>query len=85
MTEMKKNPVKGDVVTYVDRVGRRQPALVTNVFDHVTADGIGPYPTVNLVLILQDANREDSYGRQIEHETSIVHKTNTTAPGFYWE
>ena len=83
--EGKKNPVKGDVVMYVDRVGRKQPALVTNVFDYATANGPAPFPTVNLALISQDEAREDSYGRQLERETSIVHKTNTTAPGFYWE
>ena len=41
-------------------------------------------PGVNVVLVSQDAKKDDPYGRQIERETSIPHQMNQVAHGFYW-
>ena len=69
----------GDVVTYSDRERVEQPALVQTV--HGPADA---RPALNLVLISKDEKKTDPYGRQTEHETSVVHETNQSAGGFFW-
>ena len=62
----------GETVTYVDHVGVEHQALLTAVWDETEI------PTVNLVYVSE-------YGRQIRRETSIVHQSRTTAPGFFWK
>lgn len=52
----------GDPVTYVDEVRERRAALV----QHVWHQGM-----VNVVVVSKDATRDDQYGRQTEHATSV--------------
>jgi len=66
----------GDPIVYVDPKGVKHNALVTAVWDK---------QCINLIYVSGDPQREDSYGRQIERETSIVHAIIQTAPGNYWE
>lgn len=69
----------GDTVTYVDSLRQERPALVTNVGAPDEA------PWLNLVVVSDDPARDDSYGRQIERFTSVVHQSRQTAPGNYWK
>ena len=63
MTEARKVNV-GEAVTFVDPLRVERPALVTAVWS----------PTcINVVFVSGDANRNDSYGRQTEHQTSVAH------------
>jgi hypothetical protein len=41
-------------------------------------------PGCNLIFISGDPARKDSCGRQTEHSTSVVHKSNQPAHGNYW-
>jgi hypothetical protein len=69
----------GGVVTYVDPNAVERPALVTAI--HGAREGT---PSLNLVFVSLDDDREDTYGRQIERETSIVHENDQHAHGNYW-
>ena len=71
----------GEVVIYVDRVGREYKALVTAVWGEWKAD---PPPSLNVVFVSNDPEKDDPYGRQIERETSIVHVSQQGAPGFMY-
>lgn len=66
----------GDVVTYVDPTGLEHKALVTAAWS----------PTcVNVVFVNNDAKMTDTYGRQIERATSVIHSsTPGRAYGNYW-
>lgn len=66
----------GQSVIYVDPVGNDHPALVTAVWSETC---------VNLVFVSGDPAREDTYGRQIERETSVTHASvQGQAHGRYW-
>ena len=52
----------GDAVVFVDPVRREHPAIVTAVWSR---------DCVNVVFVSTDENKSDSYGRQIERETSV--------------
>jgi len=39
---------------------------------------------VNIVLVDSDPQKEDSYGRQIRRETSVVHLSQNAAKGNCW-
>lgn len=78
----------GERVIYVDKWGIPRDALITiwwaggqEVAEYRSANG---EPGCNLAFISGDPNRDDSCGRQIERETSVVHKTHQPAHGFYW-
>lgn len=73
----------GSPVTFTDEHGKSRPALVTAVWGKEVYD-LDP-PSINVVFISDDATREDSYGRQIERHTSVVHRQNQGAHGMYWE
>ena len=34
--------------------------------------------------VVSEPDKADPYGRQIERETSVVHKSDQVAPGMYW-
>lgn len=70
-----RQPQCGEVVVYVDPVGMRRPALVTQPW--------GP-TCVNLVFVSGDESRSDSYGRQIERQSSCVHVSVMPVHGNYW-
>jgi hypothetical protein len=75
----------GDYVFFVDPLSRPRAALVTAVWgDQPAYMPVTREPGLNVVLVSNDPARADSYGRQIERETSVVHVTNQPAPGLYW-
>jgi hypothetical protein len=78
----------GQHIVYVDPKGQRREALVTvwwsgdqRVPEYVSESG---EPGCNVVIVSDDDQRTDKYGRQIEHETSVVHKSKQVAHGRYW-
>ena len=69
-------------VKYVDHEGVEHDALVTEV--HGPEEWNQEFYSVNLVYITKDASKRDSYGAQLERDTSVVHKDNQSALGNYW-
>jgi hypothetical protein len=47
--------------------------------------GIIGAPSINILVISDNPDKSDSYGRQIEHETSVPHKEDQRAHGYYWD
>lgn len=73
----------GDAVIWVDALSHPHPALVTAVWGQYNPDD--PLsPGLNVVLVSTDESKDDSYGRQIERQTSQVHVSRQVAPGMYW-
>lgn len=73
----------GQGVIYVDKYGKARDALVTNWW-HQSPERPDSEASVNIVFISDDVQKDDTYGRQLERETSVVHKSQQSAPGFYW-
>ena len=74
-------------VKYVDSHGQMHDALVTTCWGNREFDLDDPktfLPAINIVYVLLDPARRDQWGQQKEHDSSVVHKSNTTAPGKYW-
>lgn len=69
----------GDAITYVDEHRNPHNAIVITVHGDPNDN-----PTINLVFVSNDPDARDSYGRQIERKTSIVHESRTTATGMFW-
>jgi len=71
----------GQAVTYVDSLGIRRPAIVTNVGQPDKDD-----TWLNVVVVVLDENQSDTYGRKIERFTSVSHfsKHGAAMPGNYW-
>ena len=65
----------GDHVIWVDPVGRQFNALVTAVWSQTC---------INVVFVSNDESKTDSYGRQIERETSVCNRLSTTVHGRYF-
>jgi hypothetical protein len=65
----------GDVVIFVDAVGRDQNALVTAAWGS---------DCLNLVMVSLDEKALDNYGRQTERSTSVLHVSIQPAHGMYW-
>jgi DNA/RNA endonuclease YhcR with UshA esterase domain len=65
----------GDSVTYVDPTGVERDALVTAVH--------GPW-CINLIYVSGDTARNDTYGRQIERESSVSIQSEYTAHGRFF-
>jgi len=84
----------GDPVIFFDQFGLEHNALLTAIHgERYTYDkGIDKDPTVtkvenpsvNLLLISPDTKREDTYGRQIERQSSVVHTFNQGAWGNFY-
>ncbi len=75
----------GDVVTFIDSTRKEHNALVTAVWDGYHGKEKNPrQPSLNLVVVLDDENMEDPYGRQIRRETSVVHISNQSAKAYCW-
>jgi hypothetical protein len=72
---MDTQPKVGDHVIYVDPVARQHDALVTAVW--------GP-TCINIVYVSGDKTRDDTYGRQIERQTSLCHRSLSPAHGQYY-
>ncbi len=75
----------GDTVQFFDPYGKPHTALVTTIFTSGHPGDDGPKPSVNLVFVSDDETKTDQYGRQIERNTSVVHKSNQYAHGMYWD
>lgn len=79
----------GDHVRFTDQVGRTHDALVTAVHGgNVNLGDDEAYledrPSLNLVWVNDDPEHYDQYGRQIKRDTSITHRGDQAAHGFYW-
>ena len=75
----------GHQVVFTDEHGRPIPALLTAIHgDEYDHEGTMHYPCVNLVFCSLDEEKTDPYGRQIERHTSVPHKLESSAHGFYW-
>ena len=76
----------GDPVVFVDAKFVEHAALVTHVWGAETyPDDGGRKPGLNIIYVSNDANREDQYGRQIIHETSVTHITMNEARAMVWK
>ena len=84
----------GDPVIFFDQFGMEHHALLTAIhgerytydkgYDNEPTIEKIENPSVNLLLISPDPKREDTYGRQIERESSVVHSSNQGAWGNFW-
>ncbi len=74
---------KGAHVIYVDSLGRPQNGLV-QIWHGLEGIERGNIPCCNILVLSLDELKEDTYGRQSEHYTSVVHKSSQPAHGFYW-
>lgn len=89
MTEQKL-PKVGDAVKIVTADYTETFGLVTAVHGtgYTRGEDFIP-PLINLVYVSPDANKSDSYGRQIQREmTSVNHKINTQGmpkAGYYYD
>lgn len=63
----------------MDAVGKHHNALVTAVWGTIEQ-----VPCINIVIVSTDEAKQDQYGRQLERNTSLVHKTNQAAHGMYY-
>ncbi len=77
-----KKPEIGQTVVFVDAHGMGHPALITAVHG---SSGPNWQPSINLVFVTDDTSKTDPYGRQIERNTSVVHKSMQGAHGMFWE
>ena len=74
----------GQHVLYVDALSKPRPAILTAVWRHPEYQRLALIPGVNLVVVSDDPSKDDTYGRQIERFTSVVHRANQPSPGWYW-
>jgi len=76
----------GQPVVFIDQHRNRVPALIQCVHGEPSEhEGHEYYPCVNLVFVSRDQNRSDSYGRQIEHQTSVSYwSSQRPVVGFCW-
>lgn len=70
-----REPKAGEAVIYVDPVGVAHAAIVTQPWSSTC---------VNLVYVTSDEARKDSYGRQIERQSSLMHASVVPVHGNYW-
>lgn len=69
-------PKAGDHVVYTDAFGVSHNTVVTHGW---TKD------VCNLVYVGKDVNKSDTYGNQIERDTSVQKKHAGSAPGKFWQ
>lgn len=81
----------GQFVRYCSQDRHWYDAIVTAVHGephkathYQTGEEVLSYPCVNLVFVVNDEERQDQYGRQIERETSVMHYGGYAASGFFW-
>lgn len=67
---------------YQDRM--RHPDIPDEVIKFHKEVHHGSEPGCNLVFVSSDGHRLDDCGRQTEIKTSVVHKGQQVAHGFYW-
>lgn len=90
MSEMRKAKV-GEHVVFTDPRGVERSALLTCVHGESqmipARDGVEEqeyHPAVNLVFVTGEDSKTDPYGRQIERESSVVHRGDQSAHGNFW-
>ena len=69
----------GGHVKFFNEHGKEVDALVTAVW----GDPEGT-PGINLTFVSLNDEKSDSYGRQIERHSSVVHGDQQSAHGMYW-
>lgn len=74
MTEQQ-NVAIGDAVIFTDPKGSDHHAVCTNSF--------GPI-CINVAFVSGDESRTDTFGRQIERSTSVLHQNTAPAHGNFW-
>ena len=91
MSEIKKAKA-GEHVVFTDSRGVERSALLTIVHGESlmipARDGQEEqeyHPSVNLVFVTGDDSKTDPYGRQIERESSVVHRKEQGAHGNFWD
>ena len=67
---MERELTVGSSVIFIDSIRRRLPGLVQAIHGRF---GPNNNPAINLIVVSTDPDRRDSYGRQIEHFTSVGH------------
>jgi hypothetical protein len=75
----------GQHVKYIDEYRKAHDALIL-IWWHATEQYKSPSgePGCNLVLVDPDPQKDDSYGRQIKRETSLVHLSSNPGGGNCW-
>ena len=69
----------------MDSLGVAHDALCTEVHGNYYEGAPEDYqPSVNLLYIVGDEGRKDSYGRQTEREASVVFASDQAAHGMFW-
>jgi len=69
----------GDHIIFTDTHRRQHSALVTEVWDSGAEQRMDSLPALNLLYVVEDETRKDQYGRQIERESSVVHREMNSA------
>ncbi len=77
---------EGLEIIYGDHFGVEHDALCTAAWgeNEFADDGSGA-PCINVVYVSKDETKTDTYGRQIERDTSVPHRSSQTAPGNWWK
>jgi hypothetical protein len=65
----------GDAIVYTDPHGVDHAAICTNAF--------GP-TCINVAFVSGDPSRTDTFGRQLERQTSVAHQRAWPAHGNFW-
>lgn len=68
-------PELGKVVVYCDSRGVDHDALITAVWSDTC---------INVIYVSSDATKQDSYGRQVERQTSCCYVSPSWPHGNYW-
>lgn len=77
----------GDPVVFVNALGIEHRALATalwGTFEEGDPSHGTPIPSLNVVFVSNDPDKHDTYGRQIERATSVVHASLQAAHGMSW-
>lgn len=83
MTEPVRLPVIGEGVILIDKIGKERDALVVSVFPGMGGEQVHG---VNVVLVSDDSNETDTYGRQIDRAySSVPHQRAQPAHGYAWK
>jgi len=82
---MKRTVCEGQEIIYCDHKSAQHDALVTACWGGTEWEDGALAPCINIVYVSKDETKTDSYGRQIERDTSVPHRSSQTAPGNWWK